>query len=147
MRRWSSIVVAGLCGWLILLPVSARAAETVCHLTFNLKSWSVFYKSGKGAGTVKCDNGQTAAVAIRAQGGGLTFGKSKVVNGHGTFTKVADMSEIFGNYASSEAHAGAKDSAAAGALWKGNVGLTLSGTGEGWNLGFAFGSFKILRKS
>src|SRR5579885_1164481 len=35
--------------------------ETQCHLKFNLSSWSVFYKQGKGNGTISCDNGQSSA--------------------------------------------------------------------------------------
>lgn len=121
-------------------------AETKCHLNFNLESWSAFYKSGKGVGTVTCDNGQRANVKIRTHGGGVSFGKSKVVNGHGSFSKVDKIDEVFGSYAASEAHAGAKGSAEAKAMWKGNVGLSLSGIGEGWNVGFAFGSFKVTRR-
>ncbi|PIR25460.1 MAG: hypothetical protein COX62_01320 [Deltaproteobacteria bacterium CG_4_10_14_0_2_um_filter_43_8] len=114
-----------------------------CQLSFNLKSWSVFYKSGKGTGTISCDNGQTASVKIRTKGGGISFGKNEIVNGKGTFSKVHDIEKLFGGYAQSEAHAGASSSASAAALWNGNVGLTLSGKGKGWDLGFAFGHFKI----
>ena len=120
--------------------------KTKCHLQFSLNSWSVFYKSGKGEGTVTCDNGQKANVKIRVHGGGVTFGKNKIVDGHGSFTKVENIQELFGGYASSEAHAGASGSAAAQAMWKGDVALTLAGTGKGWNLGIAFGKFKITPK-
>lgn len=118
-------------------------AETRCHITFDLKGWSVFYKRAKGEGTIKCDNGQTSNVALSAHGGGITFGKQEIRDGHGTFSLVSDISKLFGSYASSEAHAGAKKSAAAQALTKGNVSLAFSGTGHGYDLGFSFGSLKI----
>ena len=114
-----------------------------CTMNFDLKSWSAFYKSSKGDGTISCDNGQTAKVLIRAKGGGITFGKSDVINGTGNFTGVRRMNELFGSYAQSEVHAGAGKSAAAQALTKGEISLALSGTGHGVDLGFAFGKFTI----
>lgn len=130
----------------IIYGSAIAQAETRCHLNFNLESWSVFYKSGKGNGTVTCDNGQRASVKIRTHGGGVSFGKNTVMNGHGSFSRVDNIDEVFGSYATSEAHVGAKGSAEAKAMWKGDVGLSLAGTGEGWNLGFAFGSFKVTRR-
>ena len=125
---------------------SAQAHEVKCHLRFNLSSWSIFYKTGSGNGTISCDDGQSVDVRIKTTGGGISFGKSKIVNGRGTFSAVHDIDELFGNYAVSEAHVGASGSAAAQAMWKGDVGLSLSGTGKGWNLGFDFGNFKIARR-
>lgn len=127
-------------------PASHAGGETVCRLKFNLKSWSAFYKSGKGEGTITCENGQSAAVKIRTQGGGITFGKSEIKTGHGTFSDVSSIDELFGTYAAAEAHAGAVKSSGAQALTKGEVSLAVSGTGEGVDVGFAFGSFKIERK-
>lgn len=127
-------------------PKDEKQAETKCHMNFNLKSWSVFYKRGKGDGKIACDNGQTAAVKISTHGGGVTFGKSKIVDGHGSFSKVHDIHELFGGYAESEAHAGASGSADAHAMWNGDVSLAVSGTGKGWDLGFDFGKFKISPK-
>ena len=117
--------------------------KTKCELNFDLSSWSVFYKSGKGSGKIFCDNGQEADVAIRAHGGGITFGKSKIVNGHGNFSKVKDIRQLMGSYATSEAHAGIKGSVGAEATTKGKVSLAMSGRGRGYNLGIAFGKFKI----
>lgn len=130
----------------VVPAIAEGAAETKCRLKFNLSSWSVFYKRAKGDGTITCDNGQSADVKISAHGGGVTFGKSEIVDGHGTFSKVHDISDLFGGYAESEAHAGASKSADARAMWNGDVGLSLSGTGKGWDLGFNFGKFKISRK-
>ncbi len=114
-----------------------------CKLDYDLKTWSFLYKSGKGQGTISCDNGQTAAVRLRSHGGGVTFGKSHIEGGQGEFSRVSDISELFGRYAATEAHAGASKSAGAQAVWNGKIGLSLSGTGRGWALGFALGSFKI----
>ncbi len=139
-------LVASLTFSLIPQPASAavdNTTKTKCRMTFNLKSWSVFYKSGKGQGTITCDNGQSMGVKLRTHGGGVSFGKSAIENGHASFTRVRDISEVLGGYAQTEAHAGASKSAGAQALWNGKVGLTLSGTGKGWDLGFSFGKLKI----
>jgi hypothetical protein len=131
----------------LFTPSGGQAArdlsETKCRLNFNLKSWSIFYKSGKGHGKITCDNGQSVSVRLRSHGGGVTFGKNEIIDGHGSFTHVRDIGELFGGYAASEAHAGVHASAGAQALWNGHIGLTLSGTGKGWDLGFSFGKLKI----
>src|SRR5262249_252311 len=114
-----------------------------CTMSFTLSSWSAIYKRATGKGAIPCDNGQNANVSLRAVGGGLTFGKSKVVNGRGTFSEVADIKELYGNYANAEAHAGAVKSSTAQALTKGTVSLGLTGTGEGIDIGFDFGRFSI----
>ena len=127
-----------------LLPVSeARAGDISCKMTFQLSGWSVFYKTAKGTGTVRCSNGQSLQVKLRAKGGGLTFGKTKITDGIGKFSGVSNVRDVLGHYAEAVAHAGAEKSAAAQVLTKGNVSLALSGKGEGWNLGVAFGAFII----
>lgn len=123
----------------------AEEKLTDCRMTFDLRSWSAFYKSSEGEGTITCDNGQTAKVRIKARGGGLTFGKSDVIGGTGKFTGARNIDELLGSYAQSEAHAGAGKSAAAQALTKGEVSLVLVGTGRGVDVGFAFGKFTIQR--
>lgn len=117
--------------------------KTRCRITFDLKGWSVFYRRAKGEGVIRCDNGQTANVRLSAHGGGITFGKQEITDGSGSFTKVKDISKLFGSYANSEAHAGASKSADAQALTKGKVSLAFSGTGKGYDLGFSFGALKI----
>lgn len=130
----------------LFFTVRAQAAEVECRMTFNFKSWSVLYKSGKGTGHISCSNGQKASVKLRAHGGGLTAGKSTIVDGLGIFSKVTNIKELFGNYANAEAHAGAVGSASARALTKGDVSLTLTGTGKGVDLGINFGNFKISKR-
>ena len=144
MTIWKQLgALALLAGGLAMLPGAARAGEISCKMTFSLSGWSVFYKTAKGSGTVRCSNGQTMHVKLRAKGGGLTFGKTHIDNGIGKFTGVYDIHEVLGHYANAEVHAGAVKSAGAQVLTKGNVGLALSGKGEGWNLGVAFGAFII----
>jgi len=125
----------------------ARAATmTKCEMHYNLKEWSAFYKQGKGAGKITCDNGQSADVLLEAKGGGLTAGKGEIRDGVGKFSDVADISELFGTYAEANASAGAGNSAAARAMTKGEVSLALTGKGTGIELGFSFGKFIITRK-
>lgn len=122
-----------------------RAANVKCQLSFTMEGWSAIYKRANGKGTVTCSNGQRASVKLSARGGGLTAGKSTIENGAGEFSAVKDISEIFGNYAAAEAHAGAVKSSGARVMTKGEVSLALSGTGRGWDLGIAFGKFTIKR--
>ena len=130
---------------LITLAAAPALGATKCTMSFTLSGWSAIYKRASGKGTITCDNGQSANVTIRATGGGLTFGKSKVVNGHGTFSEVGSIDELFGTYAHAEVHAGAVKSSTAQALTKGTVSLGLTGTGEGIDIGFDFGKFTISR--
>jgi hypothetical protein len=133
----------------LLIPAQLIAKEdkgkpqVKCNMVFDLKSWAVFYKSTKGSGTITCSNGQKANVEISAGGSGVSFGKSRIEKGHGSFTKVYDISELYGRYIASEASAGASGSAQAQAMTKGHISLSLSGTGHGVDIGFTFGSFKI----
>ena len=125
---------------------SARAAEkTDCEMRFNLTGWSAIYKHAEGSGTITCRNGKTMKVNIVAVGGGLTVGKSRIENGTGKFSEVSDLSELLGDYAQGEAHAGIVKSSTAQVLTKGTVSLALAGTGEGVDLGISFGKFTISR--
>jgi hypothetical protein len=128
-------------------PVAGDAAKTTdCRMDYTLKGWSAFYKTARGSGTITCDNGQTAKVKISATGGGLTAGKSEIRDGHGKFSEVADIKELFGSYASADAAAGAVKSAEAQALTKGEVSLALAGNGTGMELGVSFGKFTITKR-
>lgn len=127
--------------WLSMSAPAQAAHDIHCKLRFQLSGWSAFYKHAEGSGTVSCDNGQSLRVHIRAEGGGLTFGKTEIDNGHGDFTGVYDIHEVLGHYGGAEAHAGAQASADSQVVTKGNVSLALSGKGRGWNLGIAFGAF------
>ncbi len=141
------LAVALLFPYAVAYADSDRDAKKVkCTMSFNLAGWSAFYKTSKGDGKITCDNGQSANVALKVTGGGLTFGKSKTVDGSGKFSDVQDISELFGSYAAASAHAGAVKSSEAAALTKGEVSLALAGTGAGWDLGVDFSKFKITKK-
>lgn len=141
MRRITPLLAA--CA-LLAAPFLAQAGGPIdCRLTFTMSGWSVFYKTASGTGTVSCDNGQRMAVRIRAKGGGLSFGKSRIENGTGEFSGVHHIREVLGTYATAEAHAGAVRSSKAQVMTKGEVSLALAGTGRGWDVGVAFGKFVI----
>jgi len=132
---------------LLVVPASAAAGGKLkCSLSFQMSGWSVFYKESSGTGTIRCSNGQSMAVKLRAKGGGLTVGKSTIDDGHGEFSSVGSINELLGTYVSAEAHAGAVESAKAQVVTKGEVSLALSGTGTGWDLGVALGNFTISRR-
>lgn len=125
----------------------AHAAGSVdCKLKFTISGWSAFYKRSDGTGTITCTNGQSMRVTLRARGGGPTVGKSTIRNGTGEFSGVDDIRELLGTYVSAEAEAGAVKSAKANVVTKGEVSLALSGTGEGWAVGVAFGKLTIKRR-
>ena len=134
-----------------VVPSAASAQEVSdvelsCMMRFNLSGWSVFYKTADGTGTVSCNNGQHMAVALRARGGGLSFGRSDVTDGVGRFSGIFDIREVLGTYVNAEAHAGAITSNQAVAMTKGTVSLALTGRGRGWDIGVAFGKFEIIRR-
>ena len=128
---------------LALASAPSHAGTITCKLDYNLSGWSVFYRTASGDGTVHCSNGQRMAVHISAKGGGLSFGKSRITNGHGEFAGVHDIHDVLGSYAAAEAHAGAVQSRKAQAMTKGEVSLALTGKGEGWDVGVAFGRFTL----
>lgn len=121
----------------------ASAQNLTCKLTFSSSSWSIFYKTTSGTGTVTCSNGTSLPVRISAKGGGLTVGKSKITNGFGEFAQVDNIRDVLGSYASAEATAAASKSAIGQAMTNGKVSLALSGKGEGWDLGVAFSKFTL----
>ncbi|HEY4529109.1 MAG TPA: hypothetical protein VIG97_02085 [Luteimonas sp.] len=128
---------------LLLAAPPAFARDVSCRLDFDMSGWSVIYKTASGTGRVTCDNGQSRAVTIEARGGGLSVGKSEIRGGRGEFSAVGSIDEVFGGYAAAEAHAGAVKSSKAQVMTKGEVSLALAGTGEGFDLGVAFGAFMI----
>ena len=118
-------------------------AETKCTMDFRLEGWSAFYETAHGSGTITCDNGQRARVALRTKGGGVTFGAQKIVDGYGEFSPVSEIRELYGDYANAKAHAGMGESSDAEVVTKGTVSLAFSGKGHGVNVGIAFGKFTI----
>ena len=146
MTRWLPRAAALLIGFALAPAALAHGpgpGPVDCKLHFYLAGWSVFYKTASGSGTVTCDNGQRMTVKIESKGGGLSFGKSRIRNGVGEFSGVHNINEVLGTYVSAEAHAGASKSSKAEAMTKGDISLALAGTGEGWDIGIAFGKFVI----
>ena len=130
---------------LALAPAAQAAGPIDCTMRFNVAGWSLFYKTASGTGSISCSNGQRATVKIRNKGGGLTVGKSSITGGRGEFSGVRNIDDVFGTYVTAEAHAGASKSSKAQVMSKGKVSLALAGTGQGWDLGIAFGKFVISR--
>ena len=141
MIRATCVLISALA--LAAVSAPSQAAGTSCKLKFNMAGWSAIYKTMSGTGTIRCDNGQSMAVKISSKGGGLTVGKSEILNGVGEFSEVSNIRETLGTYAAAEAHAGAVKSSKAQVVTKGEVSLALAGTGRGWDLGVAIGNFKI----
>ena len=129
----------------LLWSGAASAREITCEMDFNLAGWSAFYKTASGSGMISCSNGAKMKVDIQTKGGGITFGKSEIKNGYGKFSHLYDIEDILGSYVTAGAHAGAINSAEAQAMTKGDISLAISGKGQGWDLGFAFGKFTISR--
>ena len=131
------------------LPTSAaaekKAAEkTKCDLTFALTEWAAVYEHASGTGTITCENGQRAKVAVTSKGVGLTAGKYRI-DGKGEFSKVHDISDLFGGYAAAEGDAGLIKAGATSLVTKGDVTLAIAGHGEGWNIGVSLGQFKLTK--
>ncbi|MBT2750067.1 MULTISPECIES: hypothetical protein [unclassified Lysobacter] len=140
-----AVFVAAMAGVSALNPVRAAEAETKCHMTFNTSGWAAIYKHINGTGRVTCDNGQAAAVRIHIRGAGLTAGKYSIDNGKGEFTKLKNIDEIYGTYATAGANAGVVKSAEGLVMTKGEVSLAVNGTGRGFNLGVDVSGFEIER--
>lgn len=129
-----------------LHPETAVAGLTECNLRYSLAGWSFIYMEYRGSGSITCQNGQRARVSIVTRGGGLTLGKSDIINGKGKFSAVKDISEVFGTYVAVNSHAGATKSVEGQAMTKGEVSLALAGKGRGIDLGIAFGAFTITKE-
>jgi hypothetical protein len=131
---------------LLAATTVAHAGDTKCTMTFKMSGWSAFYKQANGTGHIKCSNGQSMNVKLRARGGGITVGKSRIDDGKGEFSGISGgISELLGTYVQAEAAAGAVNSAQANVMTKGEVSLALSGTGKGWELGISFGKLQITK--
>jgi hypothetical protein len=145
MKKHIRIMLAA--GLVVAAAIGNTAqAKADCKLKFTISGWSAFYKRSDGTGTITCTNGQSMRVRLRARGGGPTIGHSTIKNGTGEFSGVDHINELLGSYVSAEAEAGAVKSAKGQVVTKGAVSLALSGTGEGWEVGIAFGKFQILRR-
>jgi hypothetical protein len=123
----------------------AVPADLDCKLRFSLSGWSAILQHAEGDGIVTCADGESLHVKISAKGAGLTVGKTRIDNGTGRFTDVRMLTDVLGNYAQGEAHAGIVKSGTAQLLTKGTVSLALAGKGEGIDLGVDVGEFTLAR--
>ncbi len=123
----------------------AEGGSLDCRLTYTMEGWSVFYKTASGRGVVRCSDGSRLNVQISSRGGGITFGRSRILQGQGEFSGVYRIRDVLGGYAAAEAHAGAGRSGKAQVVTKGAISLALTGRGEGWDIGVWVGSF-VLRE-
>src|SRR5258705_1340196 len=110
MRHWphstlATILILGM----LPLPstVAAAAGQTKCELTYSLRGWSAFYKTANGQGVIRCDNGQSMAVAIHVEGGGITLGKTEEKKATGKVTQGSKIDDLLGSYAAASDAAGA----------------------------------------
>jgi hypothetical protein len=146
-RNFTLFSVLALSLLLLALPVGLAAqtstSPTTCRMNYNMRGWSLGLKSAIGEGTVTCDNGQTADVKIRAKGAGLAAGRYEIRDGHGKFSPVTDIRELFGSYAAADVGAGVGKEGEALAMTKGSVNLALAGKGTGFDLGAAVEKFII----
>jgi hypothetical protein len=141
-----SVLAASLaCAFAMAHSTPAFATDIDCKLDYSITGWSAIFKHSSGSGTVHCNNGQTMRVKIKAKGIGLTAGKWRIDNGNGRFSDVNDISEVLGDYAHGEAHAGVVKSVSSQVLTKGNVSLALAGHGEGVDIGVDIGQFTLSR--
>jgi hypothetical protein len=131
--RGDSIIALCAAALLLLLASPAVAKPTRCHLTYDVEGWSIIYKFARGAGQIKCVDGQTANVTIVAHGGGLSLGTEDVKRGRGRFSGTEKIADLYGTYIEIDARA----------MFKGSKRLSLVGQGSGINLGFAIGGFTI----
>lgn len=130
-------------GFAVSKKVQKEKGQTICTMKFELKSWSAFYKSGKGYGTIACDNGQKADVKLRSHGGGITFGKHNISDGKGKFSAVQDIKDLYGKYGAVGGEGGAVKSRIGQNLSKDDINLDIEGTGTGGGFGFDFSGFRI----
>ncbi len=143
--RGHSIVALCAAAMLLLLASPAAGKPTRCHLTYDVEGWSIIYKVARGAGQIKCVDGQIANVTIVAHGGGFSLGTEDVKRGRGRFSGTEKIADLYGTYIEIDGHAGvgAGASVDARAMFKGSKRLSLVGKGSGINLGFVIGGFTI----
>lgn len=146
-RALAALVAAafGVAGLAIARPATAAQPDLGCSMTYSVKGWSAIFERADGTGQVTCKNGQSMPVVIHVRGGGLTAGKWRINDGHGTFTHVFNIDDVLGNYAAASASAGLVKSASAQVLTKGEVSLAIAGKGQGINIGVAGTRFEIER--
>ncbi|MDR3629588.1 MAG: hypothetical protein P4L42_04560 [Desulfocapsaceae bacterium] len=143
VKQYCSVVILAASLILGATAVSAHErANTACTMTFAMKGWSALYQTASGHGSIRCTNGQSSRVRLNMRGGGLTAGQYKV-RGKGDFTGVQNISDIYGAYVATDAHAGVVKSGNAQVMTKGTVSLAIASKGEGIDIGVGISRFVI----
>jgi hypothetical protein len=128
------------------LGTAARADTTVCTIAFGMRGWSKHFQQATGRGTITCDNGQHATVAVIGRGASLSDGAGAFTGGTGTFSAVFDISALIGSYAlpPTARIGGARPLGAAGAMSSGQATITFPLAGPTANFPATFGRISII---
>lgn len=125
----------------LLIPLALHAAE--CKITFKIKIHAELQETGKGTGTITCDNGETTPVVIKTAGSWIAVHKSRWVEGEGTFSKVDELQKLFGAYTPTRIDRIQEGPSPPNVVWHKDISLTFSG-GDQHKLDYTRGRFKIL---
>jgi len=129
------------------MTLSEAADENIeCQISFSSNEWSAAYARMVGQGLVSCDDGSSMPVWLWAKGGGITAGMWKITDGKGKFHNVRKIEDVLGEYISVSGDIGVSRAATARLLSKGKITLSLTGKGEGFDLGIAINEVKITSK-
>ena len=63
MRRRLAFFLA-VAGIVLLAGPASSGGLMTCRLKYDLKGWSVIYRTSKGSGKITCENGQSSKVRI-----------------------------------------------------------------------------------
>ncbi|MDP2600725.1 MAG: hypothetical protein Q8P84_08360 [Deltaproteobacteria bacterium] len=126
---------------LTLIPFSLHAVE--CKITFKMKIHAELLETGKGTGTITCDNGQNVPVIVTSAGSWIAVHKSRWIEGEGTFSKVDALKKLFGGYTPTRIDQIQQGPSPPGVLWHKDISLTFGGKDED-RLNYTRGRFKIL---
>ena len=142
-RRERMFMLPGLVLLTLCLTVGPASAGTYCEMTVDLK-WSPHYRTLTGAGNIRCDDGQTAAVNTCIRVEDPTFEGTRAVKLQGSFTRVDQIAELFGTYETgrTERLAGTGSST----MTNGDVSVAISATDPSSAVGLATGNLAISRR-
>lgn len=148
MRRLSIIAFV----IIMFSPHLTAALETddeklECRISFSSDEWSAAYARMVGQGVVSCNDGSSQPVWLWAEGVGVTAGMWKITDGKGRFHNVVRIDDVLGEYISLSGDIGISKAVTARILSKGEVTLSLTGKGEGFDVGIAINKVKITAKN
>ena len=149
MKRPTIVASAAFLVASVALGAVARADTTICKLEFGMRGWSKHFEQSTGRGTITCDNGQHATVAVIGYGADLRDGAGAFTDGTGTFSAVLDISVVIGSYALPPAArvGGARPLGVGGAMTTGQATITFPLTGPTSHIPATFGRLSIIPHS